>query len=309
MNYNFGPKDAMQEIQILRNLHNNPEGVRRMASMLSRSYPDVDVDSIYHLLLFMRDAFNDPELEICIWDNPMVLQAQRGADVFTGKTIRPHWIPTRNQWWTMATDGHLLEENRIELRLPEHYHLMGILIMTRMQKGGVYLPYLSNKDQPVMGAVYFYQLAEDKILEWVEKDIRLGKDDLTFHLRPLHDMAVGEPVHGSQSVLVAKRMFMMSKVVEMKTETLPRGDRRRLQKKDEHIPEIRTVTLRKKEERENENPSVHPVDWSCRWTVQPHWRKNWHDPEGDPVYVPFHLKGPADKPLKENRPVVYKVSR
>jgi hypothetical protein len=77
-----------------------------------------------------------------------------------------------------------------------------------------------------------------------------------------------------------------------------RPTRRMAQRQRWHsIPEVRVIRLR-----EPQRPSKGEggtVDWSHRWLVSEHWRRQWYASEGThkPKLIHAYQKGPADKPL------------
>lgn len=76
-------------------------------------------------------------------------------------------------------------------------------------------------------------------------------------------------------------------------------------------PSLEVVSLRARERQPRETAEHHPVDWHCRWVVSGHWRNHYH-PSTDthvPTWILPHLKGPADKPLKQPATRVFKVER
>jgi len=54
-----------------------------------------------------------------------------------------------------------------------------------------------------------------------------------------------------------------------------------------------------------------PVDWSCRWIVDGHWRRQWHPSlnRHELTYIEPYIKGPEDRPLRITDGKVYSVSR
>lgn len=78
----------------------------------------------------------------------------------------------------------------------------------------------------------------------------------------------------------------------------PRGLRRRMQRAGQDEPSsVTVITLRRRAghgERQGQ-----PVDWSHRWVVSGHWRRQWHPSlqRHRPVWIADHIKGPDDKPL------------
>lgn len=116
-----------------------------------------------------------------------------------------------------------------------------------------------------------------------------------------------QPLDDPATEIVAANRFLQQELVETRPESLPRGDRRRLEKQDRPVPDIRTVLLRRKRIGP-EGPRQSPIEWTCQWTVKGHWRAN-HWNKNEPIYVNPYVKGPSDKPLKPRSEALYQVVR
>ena len=111
-------------------------------------------------------------------------------------------------------------------------------------------------------------------------------------------------------VLSAATQFWLKSTVAVTTSmSLSRPARRRVSREGFHPHEATVVTYRLAE------PTGSAADreaheYSCRWLVQSHWRKQFMPASGThrPTLIAEHMKGPADKPLviREKR---YRVSR
>lgn len=103
--------------------------------------------------------------------------------------------------------------------------------------------------------------------------------------------------------------FLDSPLAEPTEYRLPRPERRRLKKQNQHEPEIRVVTLRRKHYPTGEISSS--INWNWKWLVRGHWRNQWYAKSGEhkPVFVEPYVKGPEDKPLKSPRESIYSVSQ
>lgn len=93
---------------------------------------------------------------------------------------------------------------------------------------------------------------------------------------------------------------------------IPRPTARRWEKATgQEPPMLRVVQLRAAEPASHKDGASEPVDWQCRWIVRGHWRNQWYRSEqkNKPLFVPAHVKGPADKPLKTPKHTIFSVSR
>jgi hypothetical protein len=109
-----------------------------------------------------------------------------------------------------------------------------------------------------------------------------------------------EEVKGSE-LAVAKFMLsswsIMETHVSRKYVNQPdRAQRRRWKRRDLVPEDVTIITLRRIAEHDRRADEPTPVNWSHRWWVNGHWRKNVRDPDR-PIWVNGHVKGPDDKPL------------
>ena len=105
----------------------------------------------------------------------------------------------------------------------------------------------------------------------------------------------------SQRILVAER-----------TEVLNRATRRRLMAMHSpRVPVVNVVELRRKASTPHDDSDSHDVEWSCRWLVRGHWRRQWYPRQErhQMIWITPYVKGPEDKPLKQPRATVFAVVR
>ena len=133
--------------------------------------------------------------------------------------------------------------------------------------------------------------------------------------------AVGEGLIGGQHVgdieEVCRFFFAALSWLEQKILTVSSGHierHRRKQLAREHqapIPsDVKVITLRRAESSRAPHDASEPVDWSCRWVVNGHWRNQvYANDEHKLIYILPYVKGPDDKPLKIPTHTVYSVSR
>jgi hypothetical protein len=78
-------------------------------------------------------------------------------------------------------------------------------------------------------------------------------------------------------------------------------------------PNCHVVQLRKQlhDGSSSEHDPLGTVEWSHRWLVRGHWRRQFFPSRGTnaPVWIHPHVKGPDEKPFKEPSPTVYMVNR
>lgn len=97
-------------------------------------------------------------------------------------------------------------------------------------------------------------------------------------------------------VLRATWLLMSQRLAATETEQVPRAERRRCEKAG--VPStVNVVRVRKHEQRPTDG--ARDVEWSHRWLVAGHWRRQWCPSVGAhrPTWIAGHVKGPAEKPL------------
>lgn len=98
--------------------------------------------------------------------------------------------------------------------------------------------------------------------------------------------------------------FIRQRISVVATEQPSRAYRKRAAKQNKAPESVRVVYLRRKDhvydKRKEEREQAH-VDWSCRWTVARHPRKQWYPStkEHHLIWIDAYTKGPEDRPLKE----------
>ena len=107
-------------------------------------------------------------------------------------------------------------------------------------------------------------------------------------------------------------MFLQQEIVVKREAVLPRAARRRSEKLG-WVPRCHVVNLRKEiqESIASEGSHGNHVEWSKRWLVRGHWRRQFFPKRGGhaPIWIHPYAKGPDDKPFSEPSPTVYAVNR
>lgn len=111
---------------------------------------------------------------------------------------------------------------------------------------------------------------------------------------------------GTEIVTATVRLFVAMNLLAQQKIGTPvrlrpdRATRKRYAREHPDGPErlITLITLRRKSvKKDDEEPQK--VEWSRRWVVRGHWRKQWYPSvkRHDWVYIHEFIKGPEDKPL------------
>jgi hypothetical protein len=112
---------------------------------------------------------------------------------------------------------------------------------------------------------------------------------------------------------VAARAWLRQRIVTWTSGHIERHRRKQLAREHD-VPvasEVKVIQLRRAETppRLPTTSEGEPVDWSCRWIVNGHWRNQPYKDERKLIYILPFVKGPADKPLRVPTHTVYQVSR
>lgn len=257
-------------------------------------------DTIYvtsDMLHLMMQAAEDMPDDVVA--DPKILMGQYGFALFeepivgtdvNGKTMTIHAIT----WECNPTSRSELEELGVEtvpVSNPEGLPLMAIVI-------------------------YFFtdphDLSDDTNREMAEKGIPMPVLSLC-HLYPMLEGGKMPTADSSGQVMVTAvvKLFWAMQLLSHQTIGEPvqmrplRAQRRRLEREYPHEPQrmLTLITLRRKTVKHNEEPKK--IEWSRRWVVRGHWRKQWYPKTKTYAYkyIYEYVKGPEDKPLVTGRRV------
>lgn len=91
--------------------------------------------------------------------------------------------------------------------------------------------------------------------------------------------------------------LMQQPLVDIATPTVPRSERKRLDRRGESSDGIRVVQLRRA--RSDGKPGGADSPYHHQWLVRGHWRQQWYSSRNvhRPVWVAPHVKGPEGAPM------------
>lgn len=122
-----------------------------------------------------------------------------------------------------------------------------------------------------------------------------GKDCTTFP-----DEKGAELTKGIVKFFIAMNLVAQQKIGKPRTVTPDRPTRKRAAKWDMNGERLITlITLRRENVKVERDPDAPPVEWSRRWIVGGHWKRQYY-PSTDShqwIYIYEYVKGPEDKPL------------
>lgn len=111
--------------------------------------------------------------------------------------------------------------------------------------------------------------------------------------------------------VIAMCLLMEQRILTTRREPLDRARRRRIARAGLERDHLQVVTLRRYQERGADAEHAAEVDWSCRWIVRGHWRQQYYASTGEhrPKWIMPFVKGPEDKPMKDDQRRVYAAVR
>lgn len=110
-------------------------------------------------------------------------------------------------------------------------------------------------------------------------------------------------------MFLAFHLVSQEKIADKVVQIPTRATRKRAVKWDRHNDRyISLITLRRRSVKRDE-PQL--IDWTHRWVVTGHWRKQWYpkDMVHRWKYIPEYIKGPEDKPLLIRERRVFNLER
>ena len=120
---------------------------------------------------------------------------------------------------------------------------------------------------------------------------------------PIPDEAIQSAIH-MMKVIHTFWMLSQQRIGEANSHQASRGVRRRIERSfpNRPIPEVRVVTLRRRRPPRHSDEEVGSGrEYTHRWWVNGHWRRQWYGTEGrhKPKYIEGYVKGPDDKPFQQ----------
>ncbi|MFC8953638.1 hypothetical protein ACFT8P_13525 [Streptomyces sp. NPDC057101] len=101
-------------------------------------------------------------------------------------------------------------------------------------------------------------------------------------------------------------ILMQQPLAEVKALDTPRPQRRRLKRAGQKPGPVNVVALRSSPSAPACSEQKTNVEWTHRWIVRGHWRRQWHPrlQARRPIWIHEHVKGPEDKPLVVGEKVI-----
>jgi len=117
-------------------------------------------------------------------------------------------------------------------------------------------------------------------------------------------------IHETLKLFIAMQLVAQQKIGEPIQMRPDRATRRRYAREYGGERLITLITLRRKSVKKDDEEAA-KVEWSRRWVVKGHWRRQWYPKSQthDYVYIYEYVKGPEDKPLVLSERRVFNFAR
>lgn len=232
------------------------------------------------------------ESAIVYWDQEVFIAAgHQGEESFKGATFDKSILGTLTKdqphWWTTNGIFQVAPGFRRYFGLGDNWFMHGILLWLR-----------ETGDEWELNG--FCLLGPHRL----DNDPD-GSDLLRLRALRIAD-STGDVDH---PLLLAHLAFLNLPFVSVAKHQFPRAERRRAEREQRQLPDVKVVLLRRPEQSESTH-TQQGREWHHQWIVRGHWRRQWY-PRAEthkPVYVSPYMKGDPAKPLL-SRPTVYKVVR
>lgn len=226
------------------------------------------------------------------------------ADARLGRDLLPG---PAGWWWLTTSRNQPLPFNAMLWSAKSEDTLICLFEMTvdKVDKFNVTALPKRSLSRPMVSAVFPWNYT-DSLTEMLD---RLKRHD---DVDPGSGRFLSEHSELAMRFLVAGSVWLKQRVLMMSSGHVERHRRKQLAREhDAPLPsDVKVIQLRRVESPAHPAPpGADPVDWSCRWIVNGHWRNQPYKHERKLIYIMPFLKGPADRPLKVPTHTVYQVSR
>lgn len=249
-----------------------------------------------------------PASETYAWSRETATAAMVAARSMPGSaTLLLNDLPSRASWWWF--------EQPLPIALPDADtpdrigREIGALIIGPTDTGRIAIVVhrfaRHESGVEVLMPTSVYAVVPGTRLDQVYQDIPTDGDaDERFRARRAYEVT---------RFVIAACAWLRQRVVSIGLGHIERHTRRRLER-EHNVPipsTVKVIELRRYETQSHEPrpEDSEPVEWSCRWIVNGHWRNQPYKDERKLIYILPFVKGPADKPLRVPTHTVYQVDR
>jgi hypothetical protein len=259
-------------------------------SYLDRQRPDYVEDEINSKMVISAMVAFLEQAKVCYFEPAIAISAESGNKYFENE-IFPAFNPPHQIWFSKLINpfittfrGKKWTRNAEMLSINDDDIRYGVFLLQLEEtgNGGLFLPIDVNGLPNVVQIIY--------------------KENNNYG-----------PNNAARNRILAKLAFMNQPFIE--NTSLDRvatfqGAHHQAKKND--AKKIQIVYLRCREQHPTlQDGSPNPVDWSCQWLVQGHWRNQYHpsDQSHKPMFIQSYVKGPEDKPFKAPRERIFAAVR
>lgn len=231
---------------------------------------------------------------LVLWSMELWNTACKGSEIFLDQNFEEDMLYPQTQMWVPDRDMYLQPEVQEALDTKGRDTLWAVLLHT--YKGNLMtFPFFIKKMQ-----------TKEEVAEF-NADPRRG---VPFVI-PMPVLAGCKPIFRWQADYLAMMNFMNLEVVVNEQYVHPRPERRRAQKANVQLPDIRVIKLRKTYHASIPGEAKSDFEYSCHWLVRGHWRWQWYPSTQNhaPKFVVPCVKGDLDKPFKAPTETIYAVVR
>lgn len=233
---------------------------------------------------------------VVLWKEDLRKAATNGYKLFVDRPFEISLVKFQPQFWVYEVDIDIgyaddREDKRNRL-LPEWYGIAAVLIS---QLSGIET------------AITIMQPNIDRIPQDILQKVRLtfARSGFAEEIAPrLVVIELNQKVSNSSwsATIAAQLEFMNLEITDVESVHHSRQMKRAAERDNLTLPDLRVVTLRKKRVEAYHSTGAREMEWSCQWLVGAHWRNQWFPKSGEhrPVYIMPYVKGPDNKPFREN---------
>lgn len=257
--------------------------------------------------------------EIIVWDNQILKSAQTGHECFIDTFPQPDLFYGPAELWMLSHDQPLSEEFYEVLGLSGEWLVSSILLFREDVPKAKDTLAGAIAGMPEYIKTFAQELLDHGGKRFIAGSIFLcreegyvAEDNLYWMNIPVGGLYPDQPINESWAPLIAGMQFMRSSIAKTTEFKPPRQFLRQAARKNEYVPPVKTVILRRFENLVRDKSMRETIEWTCQWFVRGHWRR-LHEPRQSDgalmTYVQPYVKGPEDKPLRPPRESIYAVAR
>jgi hypothetical protein len=290
--------EIIKEVRLRRAVFSaiaNSQDNHILKKMILRGYPNkqpIPDGGIEYSAERIREMLN--KAQMVFWDSNLMFAAESGYSIFKGTTIPGFNPPT--QLWINSFQPPLCMD------IDGWGKCSSAATLISLERNGN-LAYCLRFVIP-----YYFDL------DWKEKIFPIGLET------PSPMIVIGSCYYSNEKItnsfvlqIISGIHFLAQPFVENTTlDHVASFDGAHRQSKLNDAKKIQIVYLRRREQHPTlQDGTSNPVDWSCQWLVQGHWRNQYHpsDQSHKPAFIQSYVKGPEDKPFRVPREKIFAAVR